>query len=697
MTTIKLDPGAALLLDALHGAGHAAYAVGGCVRDSLLGLDPHDWDLCTSARPEQVMALFGEETCIPTGLQHGTVTVKQGGRLYETTTFRTEGAYSDGRHPDAVCFVPDVREDLARRDFTINAMAYSAEEGLIDPFGGRDDLAAHRVRAVGEPERRFEEDALRILRLYRFAARFGFAIDPATGAAARALGPHLDCVSAERIQEELLKLLAAPRPGSYLEPAVLAVILPELEPEKQPERFAKLCRTIDRIEPTAENVPARLAALLWPLGEAGARKALRKLKCSNALTDEVTALEREAGGGAGSFLLGHESGHSIARPIACGNRVPPQRTLALENSRRLRNLTLFWTYYGAKAQRAVWKGSVSMNQNHRALWSCAMAAALLLTACGKTNAGSGSSGSMSGSSGTSSAQTQTAAWKTGLGVVTEATDQDRAGKIELAAAAVLLDGEGKLESVLLDELEVSVSADSTGHVTLPTDWRTKRQKGDDYPLAEVSSLKKGWAEQADAFASYLIGMTPEQVSMLKVDKDGKATDADLLSGCTIAVDRYRDAVTRACANARALGAAKGDRAALGIEAVNGTSDITATDDKDVNAQVDVSIVALTTDADRRVTSAIADMAEPALTVVSDGGVTAPDLVKTKLELGEDYGMRGASALGKEWYEHSEGFCDALKGKTRTEIAGLSGGDADLKALCTIDITDLQKAALDALS
>ena len=367
MTTIKLDPGAALLLDALHGAGHAAYAVGGCVRDSLLGLDPHDWDLCTSARPEQVMALFGEEKCIPTGLQHGTVTVKQGGRLYETTTFRTEGAYSDGRHPDAVCFVPDVREDLARRDFTINAMAYSAEEGLIDPFGGRDDLAAHRVRAVGEPERRFEEDALRILRLYRFAARFGFAIDPATGAAARVLGPHLDCVSAERIQEELLKLLAAPRPGSYLEPAVLAVVLPELEPEKQPERFAELCRTIDRIEPTAENVPTRLAALLCPRGEAGARKALRKLKCSNALTDEVTTL---VGGSVGSFLLGHEfelrhpadalclerhshpagrcpnsnslfppqaavvavAGHSIARPIAFGNRVPPQRTVLRETT-----------------------------------------------------------------------------------------------------------------------------------------------------------------------------------------------------------------------------------------------------------------------------------------------------------------------------------------------------------------------------
>ena len=295
MTTIKLDPGAALLLDALHGAGYAAYAVGGCVRDSLLGQAPHDWDLCTSARPEQVMELFGEEKCIPTGLQHGTVTVKQGGRLYETTTFRIEGAYSDGRHPDAVHFVPDVREDLARRDFTINAMAYSAEEGLIDPFGGRGDLAAHLVRAVGEPERRFEEDALRILRLYRFAARFGFSVDPATGAAARALGPHLDCVSAERIQEEMLKLLAAPAPGRYLEPAVLAVILPELYPLEEPARFAESCRVIDRLAPGAENVPARLAALLLPLGEEGTRKALRRLKCSNALTEETAVLVRETG------------------------------------------------------------------------------------------------------------------------------------------------------------------------------------------------------------------------------------------------------------------------------------------------------------------------------------------------------------------------------------------------------------------
>mgnify|MGYP002725075254 FL=1 len=227
---LTLDPGAVALLDTLHAAGYAAYAVGGCVRDSLLGRTAHDWDLCTSALPQQVMELFGAEQCIPTGLQHGTVTIKYGGRLYETTTFRTEGSYTDGRHPDAVQFVPDVREDLARRDFTINAMAYNEAEGLVDPFGGQKDLQNGLLRAVGEPQQRFTEDALRILRLYRFAARFGFALDAATARAARQLAPHLDCISAERIQEELAKLLIAPQPGAYLEPAVLAVVLPELTP-----------------------------------------------------------------------------------------------------------------------------------------------------------------------------------------------------------------------------------------------------------------------------------------------------------------------------------------------------------------------------------------------------------------------------------------------------------------------------------
>ena len=288
-----LDPGAAALLTRLHTAGYAAYAVGGCVRDSLLGQTPHDWDLCTSATPEQVLELFGEAHCIPTGLQHGTVTVKHGGELYEITTFRTEGAYSDGRHPDHVAFVPDVKEDLARRDFTINAMAYNAEEGLIDPFGGQNDLAAGIVRAVGEPQRRFEEDALRILRLYRFAARFGFAIDPATGQAARALCRHLDCVSEERIAEELSRLLAAPAPGAYLEAEVLAVIFPELDAAELPESR----RILDALEPGMEHVPVRLAALLCPLGEAGARAALRRLKCSNALTGTVATLVREAAAG----------------------------------------------------------------------------------------------------------------------------------------------------------------------------------------------------------------------------------------------------------------------------------------------------------------------------------------------------------------------------------------------------------------
>ena len=153
--TIRMDEGAAELLDTLHRAGYAAYVVGGCVRDSLLGLTPHDWDLCTSALPQQGMELFGEEKCIPTGLQHGTVTVKQGGGLYEITTFRTEGTYTDGRHPDEVHFVPDVREDLARRDFTINAMAYNEKEGLVDPFGGQADLQSGILRAVGVPHQRY--------------------------------------------------------------------------------------------------------------------------------------------------------------------------------------------------------------------------------------------------------------------------------------------------------------------------------------------------------------------------------------------------------------------------------------------------------------------------------------------------------------------------------------------------------------
>ena len=323
MQNIRLDAGAAALLARLHGAGYAAYAVGGCVRDSLLGRTPQDWDLCTSARPEQVLALFGERQCIPTGLQHGTVTIKYGGQLYETTTFRTEGAYTDGRHPDEVHFVPDVRQDLARRDFTINAMAYNDAEGLIDPFGGQQDLQQGILRAVGDPATRFEEDALRILRLYRFAARFGFAIDPPTGQAARALCAHLDCVSVERIEEELSKLLAAPAPAAYLDEKILKVIIPELSaPALQAAK-----PVVDACPAGTEDLPVRWAALLMSLGEDGTRKALKRLRCSNACIEQTTVLVREVHPGAFSSDTIWGIPSPALLPAAAGSHPPdgPQR------------------------------------------------------------------------------------------------------------------------------------------------------------------------------------------------------------------------------------------------------------------------------------------------------------------------------------------------------------------------------------
>lgn len=323
MQNIRLDAGAAALLARLHGAGYAAYAVGGCVRDSLLGHTPQDWDLCTSARPEQVLALFGEGQCIPTGLQHGTVTIKYGGQLYETTTFRTEGAYTDGRHPDEVHFVPDVRQDLARRDFTINAMAYNDAEGLIDPFGGQQDLQQGILRAVGDPATRFEEDALRILRLYRFAARFGFAIDPPTGQAARALCAHLDCVSVERIEEELSKLLAAPAPAAYLDEKILKVIIPELSaPALQAAK-----PVVDACPAGTEDLPVRWAALLMSLGEDGTRKALKRLRCSNTCIEQTAVLVREVYPGAFSSDTNWGIPSPVLLPAAAGSHPPdgPQR------------------------------------------------------------------------------------------------------------------------------------------------------------------------------------------------------------------------------------------------------------------------------------------------------------------------------------------------------------------------------------
>ena len=325
--TIRMDEGAAELLDTLHRAGYAAYVVGGCVRDSLLVLTPHDWDLCTSALPQQGMELFGEEKCIPTGLQHGTVTVKQGGGLYEITTFRTEGTYTDGRHPDEVHFVPDVREDLARRDFTINAMAYNEKEGLVDPFGGQADLQSGILRAVGVPHQRFTEDALRILRLYRFAARFGFSIDLPTAQAAQELCAHLDCVSVERIEEELAKLLSAPAPAAYLDEKILGVVLPELSQEA----LAAAKPVVDACPAGEQALPVRLAALLLSLGEDGTRRTLRRLRCSNTCIEETAVLVREAVPGVpvslniyARRLLGKYNLCTVQRLAALGTALQPE-------------------------------------------------------------------------------------------------------------------------------------------------------------------------------------------------------------------------------------------------------------------------------------------------------------------------------------------------------------------------------------
>ena len=219
------------LLQTLQNAGHTAYVVGGCVRDSLLGRTPGDWDICTSARPEEMRRLFAGCQLILTGEKHGTVAVVLHGKPYEMTTYRLDGDYHDHRHPDAVQFVDDLPKDLARRDFTINAMAYAPGKGIIDLYGGRDDLAAGVIRCVGDPAQRFAEDALRILRALRFSARLGFALNEATAAAALQARDTLQTVSAERIYTELDGLLCAPGAGPTLAKygEILAGAVPEVQ------------------------------------------------------------------------------------------------------------------------------------------------------------------------------------------------------------------------------------------------------------------------------------------------------------------------------------------------------------------------------------------------------------------------------------------------------------------------------------
>ncbi len=202
---IFMPPQVERILERLNEKGFEAYAVGGCVRDSLLGRQPEDWDITTSARPEQVKALF--RRTIDTGILHGTVTVMMDGAGYEVTTYRIDGEYADGRHPKQVVFTPDLLEDLKRRDFTINAMAYSHKTGIVDVFGGAGDLKGRLIRCVGNPLERFEEDALRLLRAIRFSAQLGFSIEEETCDAIIRIAPNLLKVSRERIQAELTKLL----------------------------------------------------------------------------------------------------------------------------------------------------------------------------------------------------------------------------------------------------------------------------------------------------------------------------------------------------------------------------------------------------------------------------------------------------------------------------------------------------------
>ena len=218
------------ILDKLHQSGHEAYVVGGCVRDALLGREPNDWDITTSALPSEVKEIFPRT--IDTGLKHGTVTVLIGRESFEVTTYRVDGVYEDGRHPKQVTFTPSLSEDLRRRDFTINAMAYDPGSGLVDLFGGQEDLTDGVIRAVGDPVQRFTEDALRILRAFRFAAQLGYSIDPETLRAASSLSRNLEKISSERIREELEKILLSDNPDILMKAykaGITAVFLPEFD------------------------------------------------------------------------------------------------------------------------------------------------------------------------------------------------------------------------------------------------------------------------------------------------------------------------------------------------------------------------------------------------------------------------------------------------------------------------------------
>lgn len=271
---IKIPEKAQHILDVIVAAGYEAYAVGGCVRDSVLGREPQDWDITTSAKPEQVKALFPRT--IDTGLQHGTVTVMQDRESFEVTTYRIDGKYEDSRHPREVIFTPSLAEDLKRRDFTVNAMAYNERTGLVDLFGGMEDIRAGIIRCVGDPLERFGEDALRILRAVRFSAQLGYHIHEDTREGIRQLAPALQRISAERIQTELVKLLTSSHPGELRtawELGVTKVFFPEFDvamntEQKHPHhKYTVGEHTLHSLNHVEPDKKLRLAMLLHDIGK----------------------------------------------------------------------------------------------------------------------------------------------------------------------------------------------------------------------------------------------------------------------------------------------------------------------------------------------------------------------------------------------------------------------------------------------
>ena len=321
--SIPIPPKPRRVLESLASAGFAAYAVGGCVRDSLLGVAPLDWDICTSARPEEITACFSGERTILTGARYGTVTVLMDDMSYEITTFRTDLGYSDNRHPDAIRFVSSLCSDLARRDFTVNAMAADASGTVIDRFGGAEDLQKGVIRCVGQPCERFAEDALRILRALRFAAKLGFSVESDTAAAIHAQKERLQSVAAERLRKELRGLLCGKNAAAVMEEFsdVLCVIVPELAPcigfqQYNPHHTMDVWHhTLCVLQESEPQEALRLAVLLHDIGKpavfsldkclvghfyghavvsaAMSERILRRLRYDNATVNLVTTLVRE--------------------------------------------------------------------------------------------------------------------------------------------------------------------------------------------------------------------------------------------------------------------------------------------------------------------------------------------------------------------------------------------------------------------